>query len=159
MNIPDPLPGKVSSLRRSQRVCLSVPITVTRGEGKTSTSEETRTLIVSAHGALLALTLTAEIGQLLVLKHGTTQEQLTCRVVTLGTEQAGKREVGVEFEKPSPRFWRIAFPPSDWSPRSPDAKPPTAQPPGGRIPQRKINATATNGENKSLNKVPGSAPR
>jgi len=30
--------------------------------------------------------------------------------------------VGIEFLEPSPRFWRIAFPPEDWSARSPEAK-------------------------------------
>jgi hypothetical protein len=31
-------------------------------------------------------------------------------------------EVGIELQKPSPRFWRVAFPPEDWSTRSPEAK-------------------------------------
>ncbi|HEX4545660.1 MAG TPA: PilZ domain-containing protein, partial [Candidatus Acidoferrum sp.] len=138
MNIPDPLPGKISALRRSQRVCLSVPVTVMReGLGKNVTSEDTRTLIVSAHGALIILGLSVETGQLLTLKHFKTQEQLVCRVIHLGPEQSGKREVGIEFEKPSPRFWRIAFPPADWSPRSVDARPPTAQPVAGRPPLNK----------------------
>jgi hypothetical protein len=31
-------------------------------------------------------------------------------------------EVGIELEKPSPRFWRVSFPPEDWTPRSAEAK-------------------------------------
>jgi len=31
-------------------------------------------------------------------------------------------EIGLEFAKPFPHFWRVAFPPADWSPRSPEAK-------------------------------------
>jgi hypothetical protein len=31
-------------------------------------------------------------------------------------------EVGIEFLGPAPRLWRVAFPPEDWSPRSPEAK-------------------------------------
>ncbi|MFI5092345.1 MAG: hypothetical protein WCE50_16610 [Candidatus Acidiferrum sp.] len=121
--------NKVTDLRRSQRVCLNLPITVFRdGPGKNVASEETHTLIVNAHGTLLKLALTVEIGQLLRIKNMRTQEELVCRVITLESRSSGKSQVGVEFEHASPRFWRIAFPPSDWSPRSPEAKSPTQQP-------------------------------
>src|SRR5271155_757270 len=114
--------SKMLQLRRSQRVCLRLPIVVLReGPGANVASEETHTLIVNAHGALIQLGLTVEIGQLLGIKNSQTMEQLVCRVVHLGPDQAEKREVGVEFEMPSARFWRIAFPPSDWTPRSAEA--------------------------------------
>ncbi|HKW58086.1 MAG TPA: PilZ domain-containing protein [Candidatus Acidoferrum sp.] len=133
MNLADPQPSKLTALRRSQRVCLSVPIQVVRSEpGKPQTTEETRTLVVSAHGALFVLQMAVRAGELLILKHQKTQEQLVCRVVNFTPDQSGTFEVGVEFEHPAPKFWRIAFPPSDWSPRSPDAKAPTAKPLGGR---------------------------
>ena len=133
--------SKMLQLRRSQRVCLRLPIVVLReGPGVNVASEETYTLIVNAHGALIHLALTVEIGQLLGIKNVQTMEELVCRVVNLGPDQTGKREVGVEFEQPSPRFWRIAFPPSDWTPRSPDAKAPTQHVPTGRVPVRKPGA-------------------
>ena len=160
MNVAEPLSSRVSTLRRSQRVCLSVPVTVSRqGLGGNVASEDSRTLIVSAHGALLVLSLTVENGQEVTLKHPKTQEELACRVVYLGPDQAGRREVGVEFEKPAPRFWRIAFPPDDWSPRSPYAKPPTAQPMVPRPLQKKVTAAGTDGEKKLMNKAPGTAAR
>jgi hypothetical protein len=28
------------------------------------------------------------------------------------------REVGIEFRHPAPGFWRIAFPPIDWTPKN-----------------------------------------
>jgi len=159
MSAADPQPSKVSNLRRSQRVCLSVPIVVTKGaQGKSQASEETRTLIVSAHGALLILHLPVEAGDLLTIRHNKTQEELVCRVVNLGPDQSGKREVGVEFEHPSPRFWRIAFPPPDWSPRSVDAKPPTARAPLARPPQRKASAAPAEGDGTKLNKSSGPVP-
>ena len=49
-------------------------------------------------------------------------EELQGEVVEIGEPHAGKSEVAVEFLEPSPRFWRIAFPPEDWSARSPEAK-------------------------------------
>lgn len=46
--------NKTSHLRRSQRVCLRLPIVVLReGPGDNVASEETHTLIVNAHGALI----------------------------------------------------------------------------------------------------------
>ncbi len=119
-------------------------------------SEETYTLIVNAHGALIHLALTVEIGQLLGIKNVQTMEQLVCRVVNLGPDQTGKREVGIEFEQPSPRFWRIAFPPSDWTPRSPDAKAPTQHVPTGRarLPVRKSGVPLPETDKKLTNKVP-----
>ena len=152
MSLPEAHPTKVSNLRRSQRVCLSVPVVVIKGgPGKNASSEETRTLVVSAHGALLVLLLPLQVGDLLILRHTKTQEELTCRVVHLGPDQFGKREVGVEFEAPAPRFWRIAFPPADWSPRNADAKPPSPQPPNGRAPQasqKKPTGAPTEAEKK-----------
>lgn len=146
-------PNKVSNLRRSQRVCLSVPIMVIKGATTSSqTTEETRTLIVSAHGALIIMRLPAKAGDLLTIRHTKTLEELVCRIVNVGPDQSGKREIGVEFEHPSPRFWRIAFPPADWSPRSVDAKAPTKHSPMPRPPQKKIPAACPEEQNKQANK-------
>lgn len=146
-------PNKVSNLRRSQRVCLSVPIMIIRGASTASqATEETRTLIVSAHGALIVMRLPAKAGDLLTIRHTKTLEELVCRIVNVGPDQSGKREIGVEFEHPSPRFWRIAFPPADWSPRSIDAKAPTRHSPIPRPPQKKIPAPSAEEQDKQANK-------
>jgi hypothetical protein len=148
--------NKMSQLRRSQRVCLRLPIIVLReGPGTNVASEETNTLIVSAHGALIQLALTVEVGQRLIIKNAQTMEELVCRAVTLGSEEPGKRQVGVEFEVRSPRFWRIAFPPSDWSPRSPDAKAPTPHSPIARLPVKKPGGLPSEAEKKLVNKLNG----
>ena len=152
--------SKMLQLRRSQRVCLRLPIVVLReGPGTNVASEETHTLIVNAHGALIHLALTVEIGQLLGIKNIQTMEELVCRVVNLGPDQSGKREVGIEFEQPSPRFWRIAFPPTDWTPRSPDAKAPTAHVPGGKAPTKKPGVLPAETDKKQVNKLPGPVQR
>jgi len=119
-------------------------------------SEETHTLIVNAHGALIQLALTVEIGQLLGIKNMQTMEELVCRVVHLGPDHPGKREVGIEFELASPRFWRIAFPPSDWTPRSPDAKAPTKHiPAAARPPVKQPAVIPGETEKKLVDKLPG----
>ena len=126
MGVPEAGVGKLTSLRRSQRVYLSMPVVVYKeGPEPNRSFEETRTLAVNAHGALILLRLAVPLGQLLTLKNAKTQQELVCRVVYLGPYHAGKTEVGIEFERPAPKFWHIAFPPADWSPHNPEAKGPT----------------------------------
>jgi hypothetical protein len=108
--------GPELSRRRSQRVILCVPITVNRQGGTPNASfqEDAQTLVVNAHGALIALAAKVERGQTLRLKNHQTQEELECRVVYSGAVTDGRAQVGIEFVKPSPDFWRISFPPEDW---------------------------------------------
>jgi len=101
--------------RRSMRVLLSVPISV---NGKTASGdafvEETRTLVVNAHGALISLAAAVAKGQHISVSNRATQKSIECKVVHLGSSQAGKVQMGIEFERPCPSFWQIDFPPEDW---------------------------------------------
>ena len=108
--------GSESSRRRSQRVIVSVPVTVSSegGNKDRSFSEETQTLVVNAHGAMVALAAKVDRGQTLQLKNRATQENLLCKVVYMGPATGGKNQVGIDFTSSSPDFWRIAFPPEDW---------------------------------------------
>ena len=115
--------GEKINQRRSQRVLLSVPVVVSgQAPDKKPISEETRTVVVNAHGALILLRMKVSIGQLLTLKHAKTGEEQACRVVNIAPRQSDKSEVGIEFMKPAPFFWHIAFPPPDWTSRAPEAK-------------------------------------
>jgi hypothetical protein len=109
--------------RRSQRVLLSVPILVSGQYANGAPfSERTKTQIVNAHGALIQLRERVLTGQKLRIKNLATNEEASCAVVDVNTESTEIPEVGVAFAKPSPSFWRVSFPPQDWSPRSPEAK-------------------------------------
>ena len=109
--------------RRSQRVMLKASVVVlTQGADNKLISETTQTVTVNAHGAMILLGMKVSIGQLLTVRHAGTGEEASCRVVYLSPHQAEKREVGVDFIKPCPGFWRISFPPPDWTNRSPEAK-------------------------------------
>ena len=94
----------------------------TRGAENKQVSEQTRTVVVNAHGGVILLTLNVSMGQLLTLRNSQTGEEASCRVAYVSPHLLDKKEVGVEFTKPFPRFWGVAFPPSDWTPRSPKAK-------------------------------------
>jgi hypothetical protein len=121
--------GPESSGRRSQRVVLALGITVTSAdEGRiTAFQEETQTLIVNAHGALILLAAKVEKEQILRMKNRTTRQEQACKVVFLGAVANGKAQIGIEFTSPSPEYWHIAFPPGDWraaepTPASPSSK-------------------------------------
>ncbi len=123
MNTPNVRPNQFANQRRSQRILLSVPLRVTGKQEKGSVfTEHTNTLIVSAHGALIQLREPVREGHLLTVKNVTTGEEMACRVVDVNTGPNGIPEIGVEFSTPHPRFWRVSFPPADWSARSPEAK-------------------------------------
>jgi hypothetical protein len=101
--------------RRSMRVLLSMPVTVKgKGEDGKAFDEDSRTLVVNAHGALIALSTPVKMGTTLTVANNRTKESLECRVAFVGHAQAGKTQVGIEFVNPSPNFWEISFPPDDW---------------------------------------------
>ncbi len=109
--------------RRSQRVLVQVAVTVTGTDGqKGKFEEETETLAINAHGALVLLSAPLSTGQKVTLKHKKTMEEQECAVVFLGPQKGRKAEVGLEFCAPRPAFWRVAFPPEDWTPRHPEAR-------------------------------------
>lgn len=101
--------------RRSMRVLLSVPIMVSGEDAENKGfTEEARTLVVNAHGALIALATKVVPNQIIGIANKATRQSLDCRVVHVGNAQGGKIQLGVEFVKPSPTFWQIDFPPDDW---------------------------------------------
>ena len=102
--------------RRSQRIDLSVSVVVHRPKGEgPQFYENTKTLVVSAHGALVALKGMVAPRQRLVLQNTSSGQQEECRVVSVNKDMTGPPTVAVEFTKPAPSFWRVAFPPSDWN--------------------------------------------
>ena len=112
--------------RRSQRVLMRVGVRV-RGKDAQGTDfeEMSETLAINAHGALVLLNARVMSGGVIHMKHNKTGEEQECHVAFLGPVRGGKAEIGVEFVTPSPNFWRVAFPPEDWSPKSPEARMPT----------------------------------
>jgi hypothetical protein len=101
--------------RRSQRIDLNVPVVVYRppNEGP-QFYESTQTCVVSAHGALMALTDMVAPKQRLLMQNTESGEQQECRVVSVKKELVGPPKVAVEFTRPAPKFWHLAFPPADW---------------------------------------------
>jgi hypothetical protein len=109
--------------RRSQRVLMPVAVRIrgTDAQGKLI-EEETETLAINAHGALIVLQARFTSGSIVLLQHKRTQEEQECHVVFLGPVRSGQAEIGLEFSSPHPTFWRVAFPPEDWTPKHPEAR-------------------------------------
>ena len=110
--------------RRSQRVLMQVPVRVRGADSQGNPfEEETETLAINAHGALTLINARVTSGSKILLQHRRTQEEQECHVVFLGPVRAGKAEIGLEFSDPRPTFWRVAFPPEDWTSKHPEARP------------------------------------
>ncbi len=109
-------PYKYGESRRSERVLLSIPVTI-HGEDLTGVpiNESTRTIVINAHGALVRMQSFVVLNQILTIQHAQTREELYCRVARFHRDEQGNVEVGLDFMHPSPRFWRISFPPADWT--------------------------------------------
>lgn len=110
-------PPSGAERRRSERVFLQIDIFV---QGVSSDGhayrDKSRTLAVNAHGALIHLAEDVHAEDVITLTNAFTKEQQQCRVVYAKPMSGNVRAVGVEFLKPSPKFWGIDFPPTDWKP-------------------------------------------
>jgi len=109
--------------RRSQRVLMKLPVRVSgQGDGALFFEEDTYTLAISAHGALVVIAAPVYRGQRFTMSNVQTKAALECVVVHVDKTPGEQTRVGVEFMLPNQTFWRVAFPPKDWTPRHPDAK-------------------------------------
>jgi diguanylate cyclase (GGDEF)-like protein len=119
-----PDPSKARSIvaeagfRRSERVPFEMPVQVyVSQENEQPALEETKTLSVNAHGALLALSTPVVMGQTLRLVNPRTQQEMECRVCRFGElHQGDTKEVGIEFATVAPTFWDVPSVPADWDP-------------------------------------------
>ena len=86
MNIPVPETPRpriqLVSQRRSQRLAVSISVRVSGNKATGELfKEDTTTLIVNAHGGLLALKERVVIGQPLRLRNTSSEEEIDCTVV------------------------------------------------------------------------------
>lgn len=120
--VPQPS-AHTGARRRSQRVLMQVGVRLRGKDAQGKDFEEsTETLAINAHGGLVLLTARVTSGSVVHMKHNKTEEEQECHVAFLGPVRGGKAEIGLEFSVPRPTFWRVAFPPEDWSPKSPEAR-------------------------------------
>jgi hypothetical protein len=94
--------------RHAKRVALSVPVYVYgHGVRQEPFHEETTSLVVNSHGALLKLSAKVKSGQQLLITNLATHTEQACRVVHFERKQKKYLEVAVAFTEPAPSFWCI----------------------------------------------------
>ncbi len=113
----------IAGRRRSQRLFLQIRIVV---EGtlpdKSPFREQTQTLVLNAHGALVEMATQLDPGQIVTLQNVSTGESIECTTKHATPVGPGKLSTAFEFSHPSPEFWHISFPPDDWFSKAADTK-------------------------------------
>ena len=82
---------------------------------------------MNEHGALILLTASEEVDQIIRLENSNLGEELLCRVTGLGPSFMGKMQVAVELIMPTPGFWSSGSSsktPNKHQPASAQASPP-----------------------------------
>jgi hypothetical protein len=106
------LPGE--ERRRSQRVIIRVPVTLLVTQNGQPLKISAHTIAVNIHGAMVVCPRTLDADTTLEVVNGRTDEKIGSRVTRASRESPEGYLIPVEFTSPSPNFWQISFPPSNW---------------------------------------------
>lgn len=99
---------KKSPTSRPRPISLKVPVAV-QGSQESADSEdfreETNTIIVFNHGAVVRLAASVSVGQLVVLTNRKSDQEALCTVVKVKSEPSTKDYVELQFSHPAADFW------------------------------------------------------
>jgi hypothetical protein len=102
--------------RRSQRVIIRVSVTLEITMSGEKVIVQAHTVAVNIHGAMVLCPRPIDAGVELEIMNDRTREKTTGRVTRTPRESAEGYLIPLEFTAPSPSFWQISFPPSNWKP-------------------------------------------
>jgi hypothetical protein len=109
--------SRAASRRRSSRVVIHIPITLFgQDTDHKMFHETTKTITVSAHGALINVKSNIDAERPVLMLNPKTGVEAECRVAYRKDVVGGGAQIGLEFSNPLPKFWGIHFPPDDWDP-------------------------------------------
>ena len=108
------LPGE--ERRRSQRVMIRTPVTLKLTVAGQELTIRAETAAVNDHGAMLLCSRSLTANTQFELQNDRTKQHLPCRVTRSPQDSPEGFLIPVEFDAPSPGFWQISFPPTDWKP-------------------------------------------
>jgi hypothetical protein len=100
--------------RRSQRVIIRVPLTLKMM--KSGDRLTAHTVAVNVHGAMVLCTTPLDLETKIEIINERTNQRAGARVTRAPRQSAEGFLIPLEFEKPTPAFWQISFPPSNWKP-------------------------------------------
>jgi len=108
------MPGE--ERRRSQRVIIRVPVTLEIMMSGQKVAVQAHTVAVNIHGAMVLCPRPIDADVTLDIINDRTREKAAGRVTRTPRESAEGYLIPLEFTAPSPSFWQITFPPSNWKP-------------------------------------------
>jgi len=89
-------------------------LVIAEDEERKQIREEAETQVVNAHGGLFRMRGHLHMGQAFVLRNPKNNVEIGCRVVRSEDEGMEFYKVAFEFDRPTPNFWPVVFPPHDW---------------------------------------------
>jgi len=116
---------KDGSPARPQPVALEIPVTVNgartvEGSDKREPfSENTKTVLVFSHGAVIRLASSLSAGQLIFLTNEKTKKEVVCQVIASKNYRSVTGYVELEFTEPAIGFWGMRFPSDHLVPAAP----------------------------------------
>ncbi|HKN62657.1 MAG TPA: hypothetical protein VJW93_15855 [Candidatus Acidoferrales bacterium] len=115
VDVPTTPPGGSTEFgperRRNHRVQITIPVIVT-GQAKGKLIEEhTKTIVVNLNGCLVRMRASVIRNQEFTITNAATEESAKVRVSYIGRSDGEGTEIGLGFLQPTPKFWRISFPP------------------------------------------------
>jgi hypothetical protein len=100
------------NLRRSERILISLPISVSGRVEKTQKFfKEGRTIVVSRYGATIAVDLDFRAGQNIIIQCAGVNEQAEAQVVEKIKDHPQGHVYGIKLLEPAVTLWGITFPP------------------------------------------------
>jgi hypothetical protein len=108
------MPGE--ERRRSQRVIIRVPLTLEVTISGETVKVVANTVAVNIHGAMVLCSRSIDADAELEIVNDRTRERASARVTRSSRESAEGYLIPLEFSTPTPSFWQISFPPSNWKP-------------------------------------------
>jgi hypothetical protein len=100
----------------SQRVVVRVPVTLQMTVAGQRVALQAVTVYVSAYGALIQCSRRIDCATKLEMQNDRTGQKQICKVTLTPTESQQSYLIPLEFASPTPGFWQISFPPTDWKP-------------------------------------------
>ncbi len=106
------LPGE--ERRRSHRVIVRVPVTLVVTQNSHTVRISAHTVSENIHGAMVGCHRTLEPVTKMDRVNERTEQKIDSRVTRTPRESSEGYLIPVEFTSPSPNFWQISFPPTNW---------------------------------------------
>lgn len=102
--------------RRSQRVMIHVPVSLSYPVAGQTVTVRAHTVSINDHGAMILCNRNVDSGMRLELQNDRSRQRVNGRVTRNPHDTPEGFLIPIEFDSPTPGFWGISFPPTNWKP-------------------------------------------